>query len=163
MLSAAKKYLDSIPPPPTGENGRGPDPAANAAWWKRLTPQQRADCLVVHPAAIGAMNGVPTDRIRDEANRVVLDGTRAQARCYKAPKGASIYENRDTGALVHGPCDLVVAPATRDRSGHRQFRVGRVGSVGWGSGAGSAPATSVTLVGFGGWPRRLGRAVPPSR
>lgn len=73
VLSAAKRYLDSIPPPP-----KDGSPKANAAWWDHLTPQQRADYLSVHPGAIGAMNGLPAE-VRDEANRVVLDEARAQA------------------------------------------------------------------------------------
>lgn len=74
VLSAAEKYLDSIPPPP-----KGGSPKANAAWWKDLTPQQRADYLSVHPGAVGAMNGLPAE-VRDEANRTVLDETHAQYR-----------------------------------------------------------------------------------
>ncbi|SED94292.1 Alpha/beta hydrolase [Streptomyces sp. 2131.1] len=72
VTDAAGTYLDSIKPPP-----REATPEESAAWWKGLTPEQQADYLAVHPNAIGAMNGLPSD-IRDDANRMVLDETRAQ-------------------------------------------------------------------------------------
>ncbi|MFE6762789.1 alpha/beta hydrolase [Streptomyces sp. NPDC057689] len=72
VTDAADTYLDSIKPPP-----KEATPEESAAWWKSLTPEQQADYLAVHPNAIGAMNGLPSD-IRDDANRMVLDETRAK-------------------------------------------------------------------------------------
>ncbi|PZT74450.1 MULTISPECIES: alpha/beta hydrolase [unclassified Streptomyces] len=72
VADAADTYLDSIEPPP-----KEATPEESAAWWKGLTPEQRADYLAVHPNAVGAMNGLPSD-IRDDANRMVLDETRAK-------------------------------------------------------------------------------------
>ncbi|MEU2250721.1 alpha/beta hydrolase [Streptomyces sp. NPDC019224] len=72
VAEAADPYLDSIEPPP-----KGATPEESAAWWKSLTPEQQADYLAVHPNAIGSMNGLPSD-VRDDANRMVLDETRAK-------------------------------------------------------------------------------------
>lgn len=72
VADAADTYLDSIKPPP-----KEATPEESAAWWKGLTPEQQTDYLAVHPNAIGAMNGLPSD-IRDDANRMVLDETRAK-------------------------------------------------------------------------------------
>ncbi len=66
VLSAAKGYLDSIPPPPTGDS-----PKANAAWWDHLTVAQRADYLAACPEIVGKLDGLPSET-RDEANRTVL-------------------------------------------------------------------------------------------
>lgn len=71
VLQAADPYLHSIKAPP-----KEGTPDENAEWWKGLTPEQRADYLSVHPGALGAMNGLPSD-IRDEANRMVLAETKA--------------------------------------------------------------------------------------
>ncbi|MGW1073942.1 alpha/beta hydrolase [Streptomyces sp. NPDC002537] len=67
VREGAKDYLDHIKPPP--ENG---DPEANADWWKRLSQREKADYISVHPATVGALDGLPAD-VRDEANRIVLD------------------------------------------------------------------------------------------
>ncbi|WP_128984248.1 alpha/beta hydrolase [Streptomyces roseicoloratus] len=74
VLRTADPYLDSIKAPP-----KDGTPYQNAEWWKGLTPQQRADYLSVHPGALGAMNGLPSD-VRDEANRMVLAETKAAYR-----------------------------------------------------------------------------------
>ncbi|MEV5975343.1 alpha/beta hydrolase [Streptomyces sp. NPDC051921] len=66
VLQGADAYLHSIKPPP-----KDGTPDQNAEWWKGLTPEQRADYLAMHPGAVGAMNGLPSD-IRDEGNRVVF-------------------------------------------------------------------------------------------
>ncbi|MFF9592661.1 alpha/beta hydrolase [Streptomyces sp. NPDC014646] len=71
VLHAADHYLGTITGPP--EEGDAED---NAAWWKGLTPEQRADYLAVHPAAVGALDGLPAE-VRDEANRLVLAESRA--------------------------------------------------------------------------------------
>ncbi|MET7360890.1 alpha/beta hydrolase [Streptomyces sp. NPDC005562] len=73
-LKAAETYLKTIEAPP--KDGSAKD---NAHWWKGLTQEQRADYLALHPAAVGAMDGVPSDA-RDEANRTVFAETRAQYR-----------------------------------------------------------------------------------
>ncbi|MER6102223.1 alpha/beta hydrolase [Streptomyces sp. NPDC001832] len=71
VLRAADPYLDSIKAPP-----KEATPEENAEWWKNLTSEQRADYLAVHPNSIGSMNGLPSD-VRDEANRMVLNETKA--------------------------------------------------------------------------------------
>ncbi|MFF2899524.1 alpha/beta hydrolase [Streptomyces sp. NPDC057966] len=74
VLRAADPYLDSIGAPP-----KEATPEENAEWWKGLTAEQRADFLAVHPNSVGSMNGLPSD-VRDEANRMVLNETRAAYR-----------------------------------------------------------------------------------
>ncbi|MFB0616757.1 alpha/beta hydrolase [Streptomyces sp. AGS-58] len=69
---AGKKYLDSLPQPP--EDG---SPKDNAAWWKGLDDEQRAAWLSLRPDSVGGLDGLPST-VRDEANRVVLDETRAR-------------------------------------------------------------------------------------
>lgn len=54
-----------------GDIPNGKSPAENAAWWKGLNEQQKADYVSLYPASIGALDGLPSD-IRDEANRAVL-------------------------------------------------------------------------------------------
>ncbi|WP_444971428.1 alpha/beta hydrolase [Streptomyces sp. SAI-25] len=71
VLDAARPYLGRIEAPP-----KDGTPDENASWWKGLTEEQRADYLAVHPAALGSLNGLPSD-VRDEANRMVLAETRA--------------------------------------------------------------------------------------
>ncbi|WP_240351549.1 alpha/beta hydrolase [Streptomyces olivoreticuli] len=82
VRQGAKDYLDHIKPPP-----KEGDPEANAAWWKELSKQEKADYISVHPATIGALDGLPADA-RDEANRIVLDEKRGQygARLAEIPK-----------------------------------------------------------------------------
>ncbi len=74
VSDAGKKYLDSLPQPP--EKG---SPKDNAAWWKGLTPEQRAAWLSLRPDSVGKLDGLPST-VRDEANRVVLDETQARYR-----------------------------------------------------------------------------------
>ncbi|MEV4880207.1 alpha/beta hydrolase [Streptomyces cyaneofuscatus] len=71
VLQAARPYLKSIEAPP-----KDGTPDQNAEWWKGLTEEQRSDYLAVHPAALGSLNGLPSD-VRDEANRMVLAETKA--------------------------------------------------------------------------------------
>ncbi|MEV6506935.1 alpha/beta hydrolase [Streptomyces sp. NPDC051642] len=66
VLKASEDYLDSLKEPP--KHGT---PKENAAWWKSLTDDQRADYISVHPDSIGWMDGLPA-AVRDEANRTVL-------------------------------------------------------------------------------------------
>ncbi|MEU2221855.1 alpha/beta hydrolase [Streptomyces sp. NPDC018347] len=71
---AAKKYLDSLPHPP-----KDGSPKDNAAWWKGLTEEDREAWLSLRPADVGKLDGL-SSTVRDEANRVVLDETRARYR-----------------------------------------------------------------------------------
>ncbi|POX41813.1 hypothetical protein C3486_07675 [Streptomyces sp. Ru73] len=66
VLKGAQDYLDSIKHPP--EHGT---PKENAEWWKGLSDEERADYIAVHPASVGAMDGLPAT-VRDQANRTVL-------------------------------------------------------------------------------------------
>ncbi|MDT0456303.1 alpha/beta hydrolase [Streptomyces sp. DSM 41527] len=72
VSDGAKRYLDSIKEPP--QHGA---PEDNAEWWKHLSADERDAYISLHPASIGAMNGLPADA-RDEANRTVLAETRGQ-------------------------------------------------------------------------------------
>ncbi|MBK3594674.1 MULTISPECIES: alpha/beta hydrolase [Streptomyces] len=94
VLKVADPYLDSIKDPP-----KGATPEENAEWWKNLTAEQRADCLAVHPASIGSMNGLPSD-VRDEANRMVLNETKATYRLQldAIPKEPIKYGPHTTGS-----------------------------------------------------------------
>lgn len=66
VRTAADSYLDTIKRVP--QEGSAED---NALWWKRLSEEERAGYVSMHPASVGALNGLPAD-VRDEANRVVL-------------------------------------------------------------------------------------------
>ncbi|BDH09229.1 alpha/beta hydrolase [Streptomyces hygroscopicus] len=72
VRDGAERYLDAIKAPP--QHG---DPEDNAEWWKHLSADERDAYISMHPASIGAMNGLPADA-RDEANRTVLAETRGQ-------------------------------------------------------------------------------------
>ncbi|MFJ9796096.1 alpha/beta hydrolase [Streptomyces sp. NPDC101145] len=74
LRAAAGDYLASLPQPP-----RGGTPQDNAAWWQGLTAEQRSAWLSLHPALVGAMDGLPA-AVRDEANRVVLNEHLARTR-----------------------------------------------------------------------------------
>lgn len=56
--------LDSIPPKST-------DPAAVNDWWKGLSKEEQEEYLVLHPAEIGNLEGIPAT-VRDRANRNYL-------------------------------------------------------------------------------------------
>lgn len=47
-------------------------PAENRAYWQSLTDAQRADLIATHPAAVGALDGIPSDA-RHRANVAQLD------------------------------------------------------------------------------------------
>ncbi|MFB7918627.1 alpha/beta hydrolase [Streptomyces sp. NPDC056061] len=66
VRGAADAYLDTIEPPPKNDW-----PQDNANWWKGLSDEQRAAYVAMHPASIGALDGLPSD-VRDDANRLVL-------------------------------------------------------------------------------------------
>ncbi|MFD6987904.1 alpha/beta hydrolase [Streptomyces sp. NPDC059943] len=72
VREAGKGYLDSLPQAP-----KDGTPAANAEWWKKLTPEERAAWLALRPDTVGALDGLPAT-VRDEANRVVLEEKRGQ-------------------------------------------------------------------------------------
>ncbi|KPC61316.1 alpha/beta hydrolase [Streptomyces chattanoogensis] len=72
VREGAEHYLDGIKAPP-----KGGDPEDNAEWWKHLSADEREAYISLHPASIGAMNGLPAV-VRDEANRTVLAETRGQ-------------------------------------------------------------------------------------
>ncbi|CAL9507967.1 alpha/beta hydrolase [Streptomyces sp. enrichment culture] len=74
LRAAAGDYLASLPQRP-----RGGTPQDNAAWWQGLTAEQRSAWLSLHPALVGAMDGLPA-AVRDEANRVVLNEHLARTR-----------------------------------------------------------------------------------
>ncbi|MEV5141127.1 alpha/beta hydrolase [Streptomyces syringium] len=65
IQGATGKYLKESDIP------KGKSPKENAAWWGRLSQAQRAEYISVHPASIGALDGLPATA-RDEANRLVL-------------------------------------------------------------------------------------------
>ncbi len=72
MRHAGKKYLDSMPQPP-----KDGSPKDNAAWWKGLNDEERAAWLSLRPDSVGKLDGLPSE-VRDEANRIVFDETRAR-------------------------------------------------------------------------------------
>src|SRR5699024_2768226 len=47
-------------------------PAQNSAAWEWLSPRQRSELVAVHPAAVGAADGIPAD-VRHRANMHLLD------------------------------------------------------------------------------------------
>ncbi|MEU7044557.1 alpha/beta hydrolase [Streptomyces varsoviensis] len=114
----AKDYLDHIKAPP--EDG---DPKANAEWWKGLTKQEKDAYVSVHPAGIGAMDGLPA-AVRDEANRVVLAETHGTTQqqyedwLKKEPKHYQNYLNPMTGTEVKGA--LVETEAWKKWNAHRK-------------------------------------------
>jgi hypothetical protein len=72
LQQAAGKYADDEKIP------KGKSPAENAAWWKGLSQEQRDEYATLYPASVGALDGIPS-AVRDDANRMVLAETRAQA------------------------------------------------------------------------------------
>lgn len=100
VSDGAERYLDSIKAPP--QHG---SPVDNAEWWKHLSTEDRDAYISLHPASIGAMNGLPADA-RDEANRTVLAETRGQyeLRLEAIPKEPSPkFVAGPRGARVHSP------------------------------------------------------------
>lgn len=72
VREAGRGYLDSLPQAP--KDGA---PAANAEWWRKLTPEEQAAWLALRPDTVGALDGLPAT-VRDEANRVVLEEERGR-------------------------------------------------------------------------------------
>ncbi|MEU3183600.1 alpha/beta hydrolase [Streptomyces sp. NPDC006923] len=73
LREAAGKYAAESAIP------KGKSAAENASWWNGLTQEQRDEYATLYPAEVGALDGVPS-AVRDDANRMVLAETRAQAR-----------------------------------------------------------------------------------
>ncbi|MFF3533270.1 alpha/beta hydrolase [Streptomyces sp. NPDC002466] len=102
VRGAADAYLDTIEPPP--ENNW---PQDNANWWKSLSEEQRAAYVSMHPASVGALDGLPSD-VRDDANRLALAEQRAakqveyDAWLKKEPGRYAPYINPWTGLEVKG-------------------------------------------------------------
>ncbi|WP_307842784.1 alpha/beta hydrolase [Streptomyces sp. RK75] len=71
MRLVRKGAGDYLKPPKKGS------PEENAAWWKKLSKEERDDYIALHPASVGAMDGLPAEA-RDEANRTVLAEAKAQ-------------------------------------------------------------------------------------
>ncbi|WP_052867046.1 alpha/beta hydrolase [Streptomyces niger] len=71
-LKGAEHYLDDIKAPPKGN-----DPESNAKWWNGLSDDEKAAYVSMHPASVGALDGLPAD-VRDEANRAVLSEKQGQ-------------------------------------------------------------------------------------
>ncbi|MQY13411.1 hypothetical protein SRB5_35590 [Streptomyces sp. RB5] len=92
------------------------DPKKAAAWWKGLSPDERAMVLATYPEQVGKMNGLPTD-VRDQANRTMLDTWIAE----RAGRG----EDPESGKLR----SLIGLRNRMDRNdggpaGHRMYLIG---------------------------------------
>ncbi|MFB6776722.1 alpha/beta hydrolase [Streptomyces sp. NPDC056352] len=102
VRQAADVYLDTIKPPPKNDW-----PQDNANWWKGLSEEQRAAYVSMHPASIGALDGLPSD-VRDDANRIVLAEQRGakqleyDAWLKKEPEHYKPYISPVTGREVKG-------------------------------------------------------------
>ncbi len=69
-LRAVRFDVDASAVPPSGPPV-GLGPGAIAAWWQRLTPDQQRYVIVVQPATIAGLDGIPADD-RDQASRLLL-------------------------------------------------------------------------------------------
>ncbi|MBT2403621.1 MULTISPECIES: alpha/beta hydrolase [unclassified Streptomyces] len=102
VRDAADAYLDTIKPPPKNDW-----PQDNANWWNGLSQEQRDAYVSMHPASIGALDGLPSD-IRDDANRTVLAEQRGakqveyDAWLKKEPEHYKPYISPITGREVKG-------------------------------------------------------------
>jgi hypothetical protein len=102
VRGAADAYLDTIKPPPENDW-----PQDNANWWKGLSEEQREAYVSMHPASIGALDGLPSD-VRDDANRLVLAEQRGakqveyDAWLKKEPEHYKPYISPMTGREVKG-------------------------------------------------------------
>ncbi|MFJ8449570.1 alpha/beta hydrolase [[Kitasatospora] papulosa] len=102
VLTVADAYLDTIDDIP--KDGSAED---NAHWWKSLSEDERADYVSMHPASVGALNGLPAD-VRDEANRIVLAEQRGatqqqfDAWLKKEPTHYRDYVDPVTGRVTKG-------------------------------------------------------------
>ncbi|MGW3353803.1 alpha/beta hydrolase [Streptomyces bungoensis] len=129
VRDAGKGYLDSLPHPPKGGSSKD-----NAAWWQKLTDEQRSDYLAVHPDSVGALDGLPA-AVRDQANRTVLDEAHAQAQLdydawlkkHPEPKRYEPYFNPMTGTEVRGA--MVESQEWKDWEKARQGARGQLGGM----------------------------------
>ncbi|MGW7356403.1 alpha/beta hydrolase [Streptomyces sp. NPDC054802] len=102
VRKAADPYLDTIKGPPKNDW-----PQDNANWWKGLSEEERAAYVSMHPASIGALDGLPSD-VRDDANRLVLTEQRGakqaelDAWLKKEPEHYKPYISPITGREVKG-------------------------------------------------------------
>ncbi|MGW4163188.1 alpha/beta hydrolase [Streptomyces sp. NPDC004788] len=102
VSDAADAYLHSIKAPPKNDW-----PQDNANWWNGLTDEQREAYVAMHPASIGALDGLPST-VRDEANRTVFAEQRAakqleyDAWLTKEPEHYKPYISPVTGREVKG-------------------------------------------------------------
>ncbi|MFJ9580206.1 alpha/beta hydrolase [Streptomyces sp. NPDC101191] len=102
VREAADAYLHTIKAPPKNDW-----PQDNANWWNGLTDEQREAYVTMHPASIGALDGLPSS-VRDEANRTVLVEQRAakqleyDAWLTKEPTHYRPYISPVTGREVKG-------------------------------------------------------------
>ncbi|GGX62038.1 alpha/beta hydrolase [Streptomyces minutiscleroticus] len=71
VREAGQDYLGSLPRPPEGGS-----PKDNAEWWRGLSPEEQTAWMSAEPAVVGRLDGLPS-AVRDEANRVVFNETRA--------------------------------------------------------------------------------------
>lgn len=86
---------DSIP--------HGKSPADNKKWWDGLTQEEREQYETAYPAAIGALDGLPSV-VRDSANRIVLDEAHAQVRHDLAALGPEPAKTIVTaGGVIRNP------------------------------------------------------------
>ncbi|MBA0053553.1 hypothetical protein E0L36_22535 [Streptomyces sp. AJS327] len=72
VRETSEDYLGHIAEDPPKKGS----PQENASWWKGLPQDAKHAYVSVHPASVGAMDGLPSD-VRDEANRTVLAERRA--------------------------------------------------------------------------------------
>ncbi|WP_308283831.1 alpha/beta hydrolase [Streptomyces buecherae] len=72
-MAAVRGAADHVP---AGDIPKGKSPKENADWWKGLSQDEQADYIALHPASVGALDGLPAT-VRDEANRAVLAEKRA--------------------------------------------------------------------------------------
>ncbi|MEV8479972.1 alpha/beta hydrolase [Streptomyces sp. NPDC051173] len=93
VRAAAGKHFseDKIP--------KGKSPKENAEWWARLSQAEQDEHVALHPASIGALDGLPAT-VRDQANRLVLtqDQTDIEQRLrYIEAHEPKQYERRTRG------------------------------------------------------------------
>ncbi len=102
VRESAGGYLGTIKPPPANDW-----PQDNANWWNGLSEEQREAYVSMHPASIGALDGLPS-AVRDDANRIVLAEQRAarqveyDAWLTKEPQHFKPYISPVTGREVKG-------------------------------------------------------------
>ncbi|WP_245996792.1 alpha/beta hydrolase [Streptomyces armeniacus] len=124
VRKGAEAYLDKIEAPP-----KGGTPKENADWWQGLSAEDQDAYISMHPASVGAMDGVPAE-VRDEANRTVLAEKRAAYQTElnalpSAPKGPWRYLTRDPFRERRG--ELEEALKGMDAIQKRFDRTGRKG------------------------------------